>query len=84
MFEKEFEIRKDGKPYMQAAESELEPLDTLLILEAYPYIQEAMDGENYELNNLMCMIFGEIVFENKVVGFSTYDIRNNLEMIMTE
>ena len=84
MSEKEFEIRKDGKPYMQAAESELEPLDTLLILEAYPYIQEAMDGENYELNNLMCMIFGEIVFENKVVGFSTYDIRNNLEMIMTE
>lgn len=84
MSKKEFEIRKDGNPYMQVAESELEPLDTLIMLEMYPYIQKAMDEENYELRNIMCMIFDEIVFEKKVVGFATYDLRNNFEMIMTE
>ena len=68
MSKKEFEIRKDGNPYMQVAESELEPLDTLIMLEMYPYIQKAMDEENYELRNIMCMIFDEIVFEKKGCG----------------
>ena len=84
MSEIEYKIRKDGNPVMFAAESESEPLDTDMVLDEYPYIQEAMYKENYRLKNLLCMVFDEIVFENKVVGFATYDIRDNFEFMMTE
>ena len=84
MSEIEYKIRKDGNPVMFAAESESEPLDTDMVLDEYPYIQEDMYEENYRLKNLLCMVFDEIVFENKVVGFATYDIRDNSEFMMTE
>ena len=84
MSEIEYEIRKEGNPVMLTAESESEPLDTDMIIDEYPYIRDAMYKENYHLKKLICMIFDEIVFENKVVGFATYDIRNNFEVILTE
>ena len=80
----DYEIRNDGKSHMFCADSELELLDVDILLDDYPYIFKSMLKEEYSLKNYWCFVFDEIVFENKVVGFATYDIRNNYELIMTE
>ena len=81
----DYVIRKDGMPGMFTAESEEEPLETeFLIDDNYPYIADAMFKEKYFLKNLSCHVFNEIVYENKVVGFAAYEIRNNLALILKE
>ena len=80
----DYEIRENGNACMFTAESETELVDTFMLLDEYPYIDNAMNKENYHLKNGLCHIFNEIVFEDKVVGFATYDIINNFELIMTE
>lgn len=80
----DYEIRKDGKSYMFTAESESGLLNADVILEDYPYIYKSMYKEDYHLKNFLCWVFNEIVFEDKVVGFATYDVIDNFEMVLTE
>ena len=49
-------------------------LDVSEILdENYDYIVESMKNEGFSIKNPTCSLFKELVFENKVVGFCTYD-----------
>lgn len=49
-------------------------LDVARILDNhYPYIHEAMKEEGYSLKYDECNLFKELVFENMVVGFCSYD-----------
>ena len=49
-------------------------LDIPLILnENYPYIINSIKKENFILKSEKCNLFKEIVFNNKVVGFCSYD-----------
>lgn len=49
-------------------------LDVSEILdENYDYIVESMKNEDFSIKNPTCSLFKELVFENKVVGFCTYD-----------
>ena len=51
-----------------------ETLDIPLILnEDYPYIINSIKKENFILKSEKCNLFKEIVFNNKVVGFCSYD-----------
>ena len=85
MSKTDYVIREDGEAAMFTAESESELLDTDFFLdEYYNYIQKAMMEEGYHLRYYFCFVFKEIVFENRVVGFATYDIRNNYTLILTE
>lgn len=49
-------------------------LDVLEILqENYDYIYESMRQEGFNLKYGECNLFKELVFDNKVVGFCSYD-----------
>lgn len=49
-------------------------LDVSEILdENYDYIVESMKNEDFSIKNPTCSLFKELVFDNKVVGFCTYD-----------
>ena len=80
----DYVIRESGLPELISANSEWEFLDTEEILENYPYILEAMKKENYYLENDFCSFFDELLFEDKVVGFATFNFRNYDEFLLTE
>ena len=44
-----------------------------LLEETYPYIINSIKQENFILKSEKCNLFKELVFENKVVGFCSYD-----------
>lgn len=82
MVKSDYVIREDGNSCMFIAESEL--LDTNVILDEYQCFYKPMSNERYFLKNFLCHVFHEIVYENKVVGFATYDLRNRSELVLTE
>ena len=44
-----------------------------LLNETYPYIINSMNDEHFILKSEKCNLFKELVYENKVVGFCSYD-----------
>lgn len=67
----EFIIRKDNIPKQYSVQEEY--LNSQEILENnYLYILESMQKESFNINNNECSIFNEILYEDKVVGFATY------------
>ena len=50
----------------------------------YVEIYDSMIEENFPLNVETCNIFNEIKFNGKVVGFSSFDLRNDSHLILTE
>ena len=77
-------IREDGSPKLFSVETEFDFLDLDEILEDYPYILDSMENEEYYIENDICSFFDEILFENKVVGFATYDTRNMTDLLLCE
>ena len=80
----DYVIRESGLPRLFTAESEWDFLETEEILEEYPYILDSMKREKYYLENELCSFFDEILFENKVVGFATFQLRNMKTLLLTE
>ena len=77
-------IREDSLPKMITGESDFDFLETEKILENYPYIVKSMEKEEYYLENEMCFVFDELVYENKVVGFATYEFNDETVLMLTE
>ena len=46
---------------------------TIILNESYPYINDSIKKENFILKSEKCNLFKELVFDNKVVGFCSYD-----------
>lgn len=76
--------REDGQSNLISAESEWDFLDLEEILEDFPYILKAMEEDGYYIENDICTFFDEIVFENNVVGFATFETRNDAYLMLTE
>ena len=68
----DFVIREPGNPEFFSSESESEFLRMDKILKDYPYICDAIESENYNLQKNYCTLFDEILFEDKVVGFASF------------
>lgn len=77
-------IREDGMPVMITAESDFDFIDSEEILNDYPYITESMNKEEYCLENELCFAFDELLYENKVVGFATFELHNQSTLMLTE
>ncbi len=59
--------------------NDIQFLETYTILERdYDYIIESMQDEEFSLENPYCNIFKELLYEDKVVGFVTYDLQNGV------
>ena len=80
----DYVTRESGLPRLFTAESEWDFLETEEILQEYPYILDSMKREKYYLENELCSFFDEILFENKVVGFATFQMRNLETLLLTE
>lgn len=80
----DYVIREGGSSNLISAESEFDFLITEDILKNYPYILDSMDKEEYYIENEFCSFFDELIFENKVVGFATYNTRNDKVLLLTE
>lgn len=66
-----FIIREDLNPKRYISHEKL--LDSHSILEKeYEYLCKSMEEESLKINNKLCNIFSELLYEDKVVGFSTY------------
>ena len=50
----------------------------------YEYIYDAMRNEGYTIRFNDFMLFSEIIFENKVVGFATYKIYGSMNLTLLE
>ena len=77
-------IREDNLGEMITGESDFDFLDTEKILSNYPYIVNSMNKEKYYLENELCFVFDELVYENKVVGFATYEFNDESVLMLTE
>ena len=64
-------IRKDNTQKVYLTENTIDI--TPLLNETYPYIIDSIKKENFILNSEKCHLFKELVYENKVVGFCSYD-----------
>ena len=62
-------IKKNNTQKVYLTEDTLEI--TLILNEDYPYIMDSIRKENFILKSEKCNLFKELVFDNKVVGFST-------------
>lgn len=76
-------VREDGQSNLISAESEWDFLDLDEILKDYPYISDSMNKEGYYIENEICSFFDELIFEDKVVGFATFETRGDY-LILTE
>lgn len=76
-------IREDEMPEMFTGESVSDFIDLDEILDDYPYLIESMEKENYYIENEMCTVFDELLYENKVVGFAAFELEDNV-MMLTE
>lgn len=76
--------REDGMPAMITAESDYDFIDTEEILEDYPYLIDSMNRENYYIENDFCFAFDELLYENKVVGFATFELNEKSVLILNE
>lgn len=79
----DYVMHEDGSDTLIMAESDWDFLDTEEILENYPYIFDSMENEGYYMENDFCSIFDKIIFENKVVGFATFELRSGA-ILLTE
>ena len=64
-------IRENNTQKVYLTENTLEI--TLILKENYPYIFDSIKKENIILKSEKCNLFKELVFDNKVVGFCSYD-----------
>ncbi len=80
----DFVTREIGSPKLISSEYEWDYLDTEKILQDYPYIIDSMEKEEYYLENILCSFFDEILFEDKVVGFATFQVRKGNVLLLTE
>ncbi len=64
-------IRENNTQTVYLTENTLEI--TLILKENYPYIFDSIKKENIILKSEKCNLFKELVFDNKVVGFCSYD-----------
>ena len=64
-------IKKNNTQKVYLTEDTLEI--TLILNEDYPYIMDSIRKENFILKSEKCNLFKELVFDNKVVGFCSYD-----------
>ena len=65
----EYVIRENGESNEIFAEDSDEFLNLFDILDNYPYIKKAMKNDNHDIEYDFCLLFDEILYENKVVGF---------------
>lgn len=79
-----YTVREDESETLIMADNEWSFLDTIELLEKYPYIIDSMKKEEYYLENEICSFFEEILFENKVVGFATFQLRNETAVLLSE
>jgi hypothetical protein len=80
----DYVIREDGVSELIHAETEWDFLETDEILKNYPYLRDAMNKEQYYMENELCSFFDEIIFEKKVVGFATFSVRDDNILLLTE
>ena len=79
--EYDFIIREDGLPVFYEADDSY-AFDTFAFLENdYNYILESINEEGFKIENPSCHIFKEIIYGNKVVGFSTYETMNCVDEV---
>ena len=67
----EYLIRDDNVQKAYLSENALEVMD--ILDEGYAYITDSMSHENFSIQSPTCNLFKELVFDNKVVGFCSYD-----------
>ena len=77
-------IREEEGSNLISAESEFDFIVLEEILEDYPYILDSMKKEEYYFENDFCSFFDELIFENKVVGFAAFEVRNENHLMLTE
>ena len=63
--------KEDNTQKVFLSENMLDVLD--ILQENYNYIYESMQEEGFNLKYKECNLFKELVFDNKVVGFCSYD-----------
>ena len=79
--EYDFIIRDDGLPVFYEADDSY-AFDTFAFLENdYNYILESINEEGFKIENPSCHIFKEILYDDKVVGFSTYETMNCVDEV---
>ena len=85
MAEFNYVIRDNGMPELICAESEYDFLELDKILEDnYPYIADSMNEENYHVEVGISAFFDEILYDDKVVGFATFDAGEDFELILQD
>lgn len=80
----EFIIRNDNNPeFIHNDLSDYLDVESIL-KEKYGYIYEAIQNEGFILENNWGDVFKEILFENKVVGFTFYELNSATNFILNE
>ena len=64
-------IRENNTQKVYLTESTIDIIN--LLNENYPYIIDSIKKEDFILKSEECKLFKELVFDNKVVGFCSYD-----------
>ena len=64
-------IRQDNRQKVYLTENTIDVIP--LLNETYPYIIDSINKENFILKSEKCNLFKELVYDNKVVGFCSYD-----------
>ena len=77
-------IRENEIPLRIYGKSVYDIQDTDEILDDYPYIKRSMNKENFYIKHDICSVFTELLYENKVVGFATYNQESPVMSILTE
>ena len=67
----EYLIRENNAQRVFLTENTLDVME--ILDENYGYIVESMAVEEFSVKNPTCSLFKELVFDNKVVGFCSYD-----------
>ena len=72
-------LRENFMPEVYHQVEDDEELSTKQILmDNYDYICDSIKDENYKLENPFCSLFKELLYEDKVIGFATYDFNNGM------
>lgn len=64
-------IRENNTQKVYLTEDTLDVME--ILKENYSYIVKSMMNENFSVKNHTCSLFKELVYDNKVVGFCSYD-----------
>ena len=67
----DFLIRENNKQKVYLTENTLDVTD--ILQNDYEYIYDSIIEENFLLKSNECSLFKELVFDDKVVGFCSYD-----------